>query len=41
MKNRIDKIKKIYKISNDGKTDRVGVECIPNAKKVREFITNE
>jgi phosphonopyruvate decarboxylase len=41
LENKYPGVTKIYKISNDGKTDRVGVECIPNAKKVREFITNE
>ena len=31
-------IDRIYKISNDGKSPRVGVECIENSKHVKEFL---
>jgi len=31
-------IKKIYKISNDGKSPRVGIDCVENTIGVKEFL---
>ena len=33
-------VNKIYKMSNDGKFSRVGVECVENAKRVKEFLND-
>ena len=32
-------VNKVYKITNDGKMPRVGVECIENTNNVKEFIS--
>ena len=31
-------IERIYKISNDGKCSRVGIDCVENTTRVKEFL---